>query len=74
MADLPRSTLTLQYSRHQLLEYRQHYCSLRLQPSLFSRNAAFLNLEVEEEVRMEESNAMQIHPSLFVHARCLAEV
>ena len=26
MADLPRSTLTLQYSRHQLLEYRQHYC------------------------------------------------
>ena len=26
MADLPRSTLTLQYSRHQPLEYRQHYC------------------------------------------------
>ena len=26
MADLPRSTLTLQYSRHQLLGYRQHYC------------------------------------------------
>ena len=26
MADLPRSTLTLQYSRHQLLEYRQNYC------------------------------------------------
>ena len=26
MADLPRSTLTLRCSRHQLLEYRQHYC------------------------------------------------
>ena len=26
MADLPRSMLTLQYSRHQLLEYRQNYC------------------------------------------------
>ena len=25
MADLPRSMLTLQYSRHQLLEYRQNY-------------------------------------------------
>ena len=24
---LPRSTLTLQYSLHQLLEYQQHYCS-----------------------------------------------
>ena len=47
---------------------------LRLQPSLLSSNAAFLNLEVEEEVGIEESNAMQIHPSLFVHARCLAEV
>ena len=27
MADLPRSTLTLQYSGYQLLEYRQHCCS-----------------------------------------------
>ena len=26
MNDLPRTTLTLQCSRHQLLEYRQHYC------------------------------------------------
>ena len=26
LADLPRSTLTLLYTRHHLLEYRQHYC------------------------------------------------
>ena len=33
--------------------------------------AAFLNLEVEEEVGIEESNAMQIYLSLFVNTRCL---
>ena len=74
MADLSRSTLTLQYSRHQLLEYRQNNCFPTFTTLFILKQCGIFKFRGRRGGRNQRIQRYANLSFLFVHACCLAEV